>query len=252
MTTESQTSAPVLPAALRMGAVELTVTDLDRSVHFYETAIGLVPRGRDGDRATLGTDDEDLLVLVEDPGARRAGRHSGLYHFALLMPSRLELARPGAPPPLTPPPPHAPPPHDPPPAHQRRLRPRPLRGHLPVRSRRQRDRARRRPRPRALGRPARPDHDRRPRAARPRGPDEPGRERGAARARRSGHDRRPRAPARRRHRPRSRLLPRRDRLRGDDAARPGGVRSRRRLSPPPRLQHLARPRRAAGTGRRRR
>src|SRR3954447_10379551 len=93
MTTETQTSAPVLPAALRMGAVELTVTDLDRSVHFYETAIGLVPRGRDGDRATLGTDDEDLLVLVEDPDARRAGRHSGLYHFALLMPSRLELAR---------------------------------------------------------------------------------------------------------------------------------------------------------------
>ena len=44
MTTETQTSAPVLPAALRMGAVELTVTDLDRSVHFYETAIGLVPR----------------------------------------------------------------------------------------------------------------------------------------------------------------------------------------------------------------
>jgi catechol 2,3-dioxygenase len=93
MTTETQTSAPVLPAALRMGAVELTVTDLDRSVHFYETAIGLVSRGRDGDRATLGTDDEDLLVLVQDPDARRAGRHSGLYHFALLMPSRLELAR---------------------------------------------------------------------------------------------------------------------------------------------------------------
>ena len=93
MTTETQTSAPVLPAALRMGAVELTVTDLDRSVHFYETAIGLRLRGREGDRAALGAGGEDLLVLVEDPDARRAGRHSGLYHFALLMPSRLELAR---------------------------------------------------------------------------------------------------------------------------------------------------------------
>src|SRR3954467_12984632 len=106
MTTESQTSAPVLPAALRMGAVELTVTDLDRSVHFYETAIGLVPRGRDGDRATLGTDDEDLLVLVEDRDARRAGRHSGLYHFALLMPSQLKLARAAARLPITRTPPH--------------------------------------------------------------------------------------------------------------------------------------------------
>jgi catechol 2,3-dioxygenase len=32
-------------------------------------------------------------VLVEEPDARRAGRHAGLYHFALLNPSRLELAR---------------------------------------------------------------------------------------------------------------------------------------------------------------
>ena len=32
-------------------------------------------------------------MLVEDPDARVAGRHSGLYHFALLHPSRLELAR---------------------------------------------------------------------------------------------------------------------------------------------------------------
>jgi catechol 2,3-dioxygenase len=93
MTTQTQTSAPVLPAALRMGAVELTVTDLDRSVHFYETAIGLRLHGREGDRAALGAGGEDLLVLVEDQDARRTGRHSGLYHFALLMPSRLELAR---------------------------------------------------------------------------------------------------------------------------------------------------------------
>jgi catechol 2,3-dioxygenase len=32
-------------------------------------------------------------VLVEQPGALPAGRHAGLYHFALLHPSRLELAR---------------------------------------------------------------------------------------------------------------------------------------------------------------
>jgi catechol 2,3-dioxygenase len=33
------------------------------------------------------------VLLVEDPSARPAGRHAGLYHFALLHPSRLELAR---------------------------------------------------------------------------------------------------------------------------------------------------------------
>ena len=91
--TQTQATAPVLPTSLRLGAVELTVTDLDRSVHFYETAIGLRLRSREGNRAALGAGGEDLLVLVEDPQARPAGRHSGLYHFALLHPSRHELAR---------------------------------------------------------------------------------------------------------------------------------------------------------------
>ena len=84
---------PVLGAATRLGAVHLTVTDLDRSVSFYERSIGL----RQGDRtersAALTAGGEDLLVLTEEPAARRAGHHSGLYHVAILHPSRLELAR---------------------------------------------------------------------------------------------------------------------------------------------------------------
>src|SRR5215218_5063387 len=91
--TQAPTSAPTLPAALRVGAVELTVTNLDRSVGFYERAIGLRLHDRGDGRAALGAGGEDLLVLVEDPTARPAGRHAGLYHFALLHPSRLELAR---------------------------------------------------------------------------------------------------------------------------------------------------------------
>jgi catechol 2,3-dioxygenase len=87
------TPAATLPATLRLGPVHLTVTDLDRSIGFYETSIGLrTHRSGDGE-AVLGAGGEDLLVLVEEPGARRAGRHAGLYHFALLHPSRLELAR---------------------------------------------------------------------------------------------------------------------------------------------------------------
>ena len=91
--TQTDAQAPVLPASLRVGAVELTVTDLDRSVAFYETAIGLRLHRREDGRAALGAGGEDLLVLVEDRDARPAGRHAGLYHFALLHPSRLELAR---------------------------------------------------------------------------------------------------------------------------------------------------------------
>src|SRR5215203_4823783 len=41
----------------------------------------------------MGVGEEDLLVLYEEPGARRAGRHAGLYHYALLFDSRKELAQ---------------------------------------------------------------------------------------------------------------------------------------------------------------
>lgn len=86
-------AAARLPDALRLGAVALTVSDLDRSVAFYQDAIGLRMHRRDDATAAMGAGGEDLVVLVEEPGARRAGRHAGLYHVALLHPSRLELAR---------------------------------------------------------------------------------------------------------------------------------------------------------------
>jgi len=92
-TTNPEAKPPELPATLRLGAVDLTVTDLDRSVAYYEAAIGLKVHRRDAGEAAMGVGGEDLLVLHEEPGARRAGRHAGLYHYALLFPSREELAR---------------------------------------------------------------------------------------------------------------------------------------------------------------
>ena len=50
-------------------------------------------REREAGRAALGTGGEDLLVLVEEPGAKPADGFSGLYHFALLVPERADLAR---------------------------------------------------------------------------------------------------------------------------------------------------------------
>jgi len=83
-----------LPAGLRLGAAHLVVADLDRSVVFYEDVLGL-QAGEHGDaQVALGTGGEEpVLVLHERPGARRAGRHAGLFHVALLHPSREELAR---------------------------------------------------------------------------------------------------------------------------------------------------------------
>lgn len=83
-----------LPPATRMGAVHLTVADLGRSIDYYEHVVGLRERERvDGSGARLGVGEEDLLVLVEQPDVRPARGYCGLYHFALLLPTRTDLAR---------------------------------------------------------------------------------------------------------------------------------------------------------------
>jgi catechol 2,3-dioxygenase len=76
-----------------MGEVHLTVADLARSIDYYERQIGLVVHGRDDGTVRLGAGGEDLLVLREEPGARPADGFSGLFHFALLVPGRVDLAR---------------------------------------------------------------------------------------------------------------------------------------------------------------
>jgi catechol 2,3-dioxygenase len=89
-------AAPALaeiPASTTVGAVQLGVSDLQRSIAYYESVVGLSVRERAERRATLGTGAEDLLVLVERPGAKPAVRYCGLYHFALLLPQRADLAR---------------------------------------------------------------------------------------------------------------------------------------------------------------
>jgi catechol 2,3-dioxygenase len=82
-----------LPDRLRLGPVRIAVTDLDRSVPFYEDAIGLDLRRRENSTAVMGAGDRDLVFLDEQRDAHPAGRHAGLYHYALLHPSREELAR---------------------------------------------------------------------------------------------------------------------------------------------------------------
>jgi catechol 2,3-dioxygenase len=87
--TDATSSA--LPADLRLGAVHLTVADIDRSIDWYERALGLVLQARDGDHATLTDGRQPLVVLHEDAKARRPGAEAGLYHYALLYPDRAAL-----------------------------------------------------------------------------------------------------------------------------------------------------------------
>jgi catechol 2,3-dioxygenase len=85
--------AAVLPAALRLGPVHLVVANLDGSVAWYQRALGLRVHRQEPAEAELGDGGDTVLVLHEDPQARPAGRHAGLFHYALLLASRDELAR---------------------------------------------------------------------------------------------------------------------------------------------------------------
>jgi len=91
--TETVTPSPTLPATLRLGAVHLVVSSVDRAVDWYQRSLGLRVHAHEPTTAELGDGAETVLVLHEDPQARPAGRHAGLYHYALLYPSREELAR---------------------------------------------------------------------------------------------------------------------------------------------------------------
>ena len=60
---------------------------------FYQNVIGFQLHRREGTSAGLGAGRADLLRLTEVRGARRYRGASGLYHFAILLPDRRELAR---------------------------------------------------------------------------------------------------------------------------------------------------------------
>jgi catechol 2,3-dioxygenase len=95
MTTRLDTPAPVrIDPGTALGAVSLTVADLDRSRSFYEGALGLQARDLDDGGLALGTRAEQpLITLYGNSSALALNRRvPGLYHLALLFPTRPDLA----------------------------------------------------------------------------------------------------------------------------------------------------------------
>lgn len=84
-----------LPIDARIGQAHLTVQDLDRSVRFYRDVLGFTEFRRDGATAQLGpAAGRVLLELHEDRAAvPRPRRSAGLFHVAILVPSRAALGR---------------------------------------------------------------------------------------------------------------------------------------------------------------
>jgi len=83
----------VIDPRAAIGEVHLTVSDLDRSLRFYQTHLGFTEHQRDDRTARLGAGGADLLVLSQCETAPRVRGTTGLYHFAILVPSRADLAR---------------------------------------------------------------------------------------------------------------------------------------------------------------
>ena len=86
------TETPRLPDSTRLASVSLTVSDLERSLEFYTERLGFRVRQREEAVARLGAGGDDILILVERKGARRVRGTTGLFHFAVLVPSREALA----------------------------------------------------------------------------------------------------------------------------------------------------------------
>ena len=93
--THPTTTTFSIDAATTMGTVTLRVADLDRSIQFYETVLRLRTIDRTESVVHLGAaSGPALLTLHAMPGIPPSPqRATGLYHFAIVLPSRPDLGR---------------------------------------------------------------------------------------------------------------------------------------------------------------
>ncbi|PLR96786.1 VOC family protein [Bacillus sp. T33-2] len=75
--------------------VHLLVQDLQRSLSFYQDVIGFKTLSSSASQAVLTADGVTPLLKIEQPEnpLPRKQNRTGLYHFALLLPDRSDLAR---------------------------------------------------------------------------------------------------------------------------------------------------------------
>jgi catechol 2,3-dioxygenase len=87
--TLAQPRNEALDAPVHIGAVSLRVRDLAGLTAFYRDAIGLSVISEDADHAILGVGGEPLVKL--EAGAQHPSSAAGLFHMAILLPSRRDL-----------------------------------------------------------------------------------------------------------------------------------------------------------------
>lgn len=91
MSQQMQTQS--IAAKTGVGAVDIAVTDGERALRFYRDYVGLTPLPSDGDAIRMGVPGREIVVLHPDAERPVVAHTSGLYHLAILVPDRRELAR---------------------------------------------------------------------------------------------------------------------------------------------------------------
>ncbi|GAA0134383.1 VOC family protein [Paenibacillus sp. YSY-4.3] len=78
-----------------VGQVNLKVQNLERALKFYKEVIGFKVLDQTEKTANLTADGKTVLLSIEQPDnvVQMHGKTTGLYHFALLLPSRSDLTR---------------------------------------------------------------------------------------------------------------------------------------------------------------
>jgi len=83
---------PQIHPETSIGVVSLKVQLLTRSIDYYVNVLGFQVHENSDDRAVLGAGKDELLILDEVESAVHYPGTTGLYHVAILLPSRLQLA----------------------------------------------------------------------------------------------------------------------------------------------------------------
>lgn len=86
-------SAPALPLTTRLGPVHLAVTDRDRALAIWRDVVGLELLSEEGNALRLGAGGKVLIVLETGATRKVVPRTTGLYHVAIHVPTRPDLAQ---------------------------------------------------------------------------------------------------------------------------------------------------------------
>lgn len=78
-------------AQFELGHVALNVKNLDLQIQYYQQVLGLTLLARTETEADLGVGDQLLLRLIKTERREAVKDSYGLYHFALVLPSRKDL-----------------------------------------------------------------------------------------------------------------------------------------------------------------